>query len=437
MTADQVYGLIDFPLFLILGESLIDQYFPRRNYFWIRAVICSIAVIAFNFLRDFSYVPIGWLNSAIQTTFPLITFALSLIGLNICFKATIPSILLAGTVGYCIQNFSYCLMSIIRISIGFDQSLWYYVIAILAPIFCLTYFTTYFIYLRNKDLRIGIDKIQEKRQILITLMALAGISILSCYAMMTSSKFDSKGMWYCTYSFDMIVGIIIVTTELELLRSRRNAIDKMKVQTLWEIDKRNYAKNAENMDFINVKMHDLKHRLDNLSTKVDKEELDSLKSSLDVFKFVNKTNCEALDMVLAEKEMKMVKSKIHFTCLVDASKINYIPKENLYSLFENSISNAIEAVTQLPEGKRVIAVTSKDYGDYINIHIENYCDKDKVNTKIGITTKSDKSMHGFGLKSIEMMMKEYKGKMSIKLKEDIFSLDLLFPIQFEETNFDN
>lgn len=72
------------------------------------------------------------------------------------------------------------------------------------------------------------------------------------------------------------------------------------------------------MDFINVKMHDLKHRLDNLSTKVDKEELDSLKSSLDVFKFVNKTNCEALDMVLAEKEMKMVKSKIHFTCLVDA-----------------------------------------------------------------------------------------------------------------------
>lgn len=94
-------------------------------------------------------------------------------------------------------------------------------------------------------------------------------------------------------------------------------------------------------------------------------------------------------------------------------------------------------MTQLPEGKRVIAVTSKDYGDYINIHIENYCDKDKVNTKIGITTKSDKSMHGFGLKSIEMMMKEYKGKMSIKLKEDIFSLDLLFHIQFEETNFDN
>lgn len=31
----------------------------------------------------------------------------------------------------------------------------------------------------------------------------------------------------------------------------------MKVQTLWEIDKRNYNKNAENMDFINVKMHDL------------------------------------------------------------------------------------------------------------------------------------------------------------------------------------
>ena len=100
MTADQVYGLIDFPLFLILGESLIDQYFPRRNYFWIRAVICSIVVIAFNFLRDFSYIPIGWLHSAIQMSFPLMTFTLSLIRLGICFKATIPSILLAGTVGY-------------------------------------------------------------------------------------------------------------------------------------------------------------------------------------------------------------------------------------------------------------------------------------------------------------------------------------------------
>ena len=124
--------------------------------------------------------------------------------------------------------------------------------------------------------------------------------------------------------------------------------------------------------------------------------------------------------------------------MVDGSMLNFMKTTDVYALFGNLMDNAIESVIKEEDDeKRIISISVKEKNKGAHIHIENYCDKDKVNTKIGITTKSDKSMHGFGLKSIEMMMKEYKGKMSIKLKEDIFSLDLLFPIQFEETNFDN
>lgn len=138
-----------------------------------------------------------------------------------------------------------------------------------------------------------------------------------------------------------------------------------------------------------------------------------------------------LDFINQEKSIVLANEGIRFTCFLDASLLNYIPKESLYSLFENALSNAIEAVRPLPEEKRVISVIGSNFKDYFTIHMENYCKDDKPLTSLE-TTKEDKSNHGFGLKSIFMIMNQYDGKYKLTKKDGVFSLDLLFRIPSKE-----
>ena len=53
--------------------------------------------------------------------------------------------------------------------------------------------------------------------------------------------------------------------------------------------------------------------------------------------------------------------------------------------------------------------------------------KSKSNTKTkSITTKDNKDFHGFGMKSIKMIVDKYHGDMNITKRNDIFSLNILF-----------
>ena len=45
-----------------------------------------------------------------------------------------------------------------------------------------------------------------------------------------------------------------------------------------------------------------------------------------------------------------------------------------------------------------------------------------------MTSKADKQIHGFGVKSIRLLAEKYAGMISIMPTEDTFSIDLVFPV---------
>jgi len=66
----------------------------------------------------------------------------------------------------------------------------------------------------------------------------------------------------------------------------------------------------------------------------------------------------------------------------------------------------------------------------LSIHIQNYYHgKIIFDNDLSITTKGDIRYHGFGTKSIKMIVEKYKGTLSFNIIKDIFSLNILFPIQ--------
>ena len=424
MKIGDIYGQIDFPLLLLLGQTLISQYFPKRKFFYLKLIISWCAIIGANF--GLYFFRQSGISEVLSIFTPTLIYLLSIFSIVITTKASIPSYLMASSIGYCLQNMSYCLMSIIRLHTSWDATEnWYFLASVLIPIFSLIYFVLYWFYLRNPENRKGIDRIKDKRQIIITFVTCAALSIISTLGMGAALSSNSYKMWLTTYLFNTTIGIISITSELELLRSRRKASEATRLKIMHLKDKESYEQINNNIELVNIKMHDLKHRLNSISDDISVAKMEELKKSLNIYETYAPTQCQALDLVLTEKSLQIANLKIHFTCFVDAKNINYIPKEVLYSIFENILSNAIKAVETLPEEKRIILLKGTDYGDYLGIHIENHC-LENTNTLIGKTTNEDKINHGFGLRSIQLNVEQYGGKFSANKNHDIFSVDLMF-----------
>ena len=65
----------------------------------------------------------------------------------------------------------------------------------------------------------------------------------------------------------------------------------------------------------------------------------------------------------------------------------------------------------------------------IFIRIENYFEGDPPEFKDGlpVTTHRDKLMHGYGMKSIRMIVQRLGGELKIKAESGLFSLVLVIP----------
>lgn len=87
--------------------------------------------------------------------------------------------------------------------------------------------------------------------------------------------------------------------------------------------------------------------------------------------------------------------------MVDGTALNKMKSSDIFSLFSNALDNAIEGVLEYGDDKRVISLKVMKQGKITAGNIENYCDKEIVyDSGFPITTKKNKNVHGFGLKSI-------------------------------------
>ena len=95
-------------------------------------------------------------------------------------------------------------------------------------------------------------------------------------------------------------------------------------------------------------------------------------------------------------------------------------------MFGNAVENAVTAVSGLEEEKKVISITSIVKGGFMNICITNYFDG-SIMMRDGLPM-SENDGHGFGVRSMRMIVEKYGGRISVTVKEDLFMLNMFFPL---------
>lgn len=191
-----------------------------------------------------------------------------------------------------------------------------------------------------------------------------------------------------------------------------------------------YKLTAEAVDIINIKVHDLKHRIKGLgSDDVETEE------ALDIYENSYDTGNAILDAVLTDKGMICKAKGVDLTVSVDksaATALSVMHDEDICYFFGNALENAMEYEFAHAEAgeSRYIELRLKCIGRLLSVVVENMYEGSPIpNTDIlPRTTKADDTMHGFGLRSMKRITAKYGGTFAVRAGDGSFTVSALFPI---------
>ncbi len=184
--------------------------------------------------------------------------------------------------------------------------------------------------------------------------------------------------------------------------------------------------------------HDLKNQIAFIRAETNETSRNSyiaeLEKVISIHEAKVNTGAYVLDTLLTSKNMVCQNSDIVMTCFADAKQLDFIDVMDICSIFGNALDNAIECECKIEDkNKRLIKVNVSRQNRFVLIRIENYCEEQIViNGEIPDTTKKDKQMHGFGVKSIKLAVEKYRGHVVLEQNNAWVTMTALIPLPEQE-----
>lgn len=172
-------------------------------------------------------------------------------------------------------------------------------------------------------------------------------------------------------------------------------------------------------------VHDVKKHLqsiDLLNQKGNTEQIsayiESLISSPALQTSAQICNNEFLNAILARYVAQCRRLRIAFRADIRNGVCKFLKENDMTSLFCNLMDNAVEAAMQVPESFIELSVSERKGTAFTIITLTNSCRKNPfVKNRIS-TTKPDKRYHGYGMKIIERIVRNYNGELKNYYTED-------------------
>ena len=422
----------------LFGMLLFARKLPKRNHYWISAPVWIIFCYAVT-----AAMPVFTTDMTIYYMIVcLLQFVLSMYLLRLCYVVEWSIVFYIASAVLSAEHISSMIDSLIALlnpellSFRMTQTITVPALinSVLTNIVC--YLVIYYLMFREKKI------VNEHSLNLSTMfmLLLASIGINLCIntvytllagesALWLSAEKNSPELSVFEFGLNLLLSISLLFVQDGMIRKSQTEKKLQTVSHLWEQAREQYRVSKENIEAMNIKCHDLKHQLLAVKNKTDEKEYASLMEMIDSYGAGIETNNEVLDVVFQEKNFQCRKLGIQFTCIIDGAALNFMETTDLYVLFGNLIDNCIEAVSKLPEDEaRYIQIMVRREKGFLIITTEN-CFQGELKWKQGrpMTSKPDQEYHGFGILSIEKIVKKYDGRYSISADDHIFIMNIVFP----------
>lgn len=234
----------------------------------------------------------------------------------------------------------------------------------------------------------------------------------------------------------LTAGVFVLFNRFQMLKTENEML--LELGTL----SKNHIKEMEIMMEKNrIQTHDMKHHLLVLREYGQEKQWDSLMSYLNELsedilakKKTGWTQTGILDTILEQKKEKAESEGIEFS--IQADRIGALPFSDLEicTLFSNLLDNAIEACEKIEGNRRWIEIQITRKSGMLYLTISNSI-KDRPSEQEGklITNKQNHQLHGYGIKSVQKIVRKYEGDFSYQIRESEFIVTITF-WRLEERN---
>lgn len=173
-------------------------------------------------------------------------------------------------------------------------------------------------------------------------------------------------------------------------------------------------------DMIVLKDYAKAHDYANLQRYIEQMEIENFETETYMW-----TQNKAWDLILQQKKIEAEQKGIRMA--IESMLIKRFPLNEREGcvLWGNLLDNAIEACEKIQSGERWIHIKIEKQNEMVFIEISNSIDKEPV-IKRGelVTTKSEKSLHGYGIKSVKRIVEKYDGIISYQSKGKVFKVNI-------------
>lgn len=441
--------ILEFLFELYVFYALSTWRLNRAPRFWLRVLAGLGAVLALAYGAAVFYCSFGDTAPG-RIAIYIFLFAITVAHIRLCFDESFPTVLFCCNVAYAAQNLCYKLYLLFWCSgealrwydgWGWHFDLYYHLMYY--GFFALAAAAVYLLLIRRLLRHMSGGRLDY--QILAVAILVLSITVILCsvedvyFAQLSVERENRFDLWaYFVLRqtgnlFSVMSCAVVLLLASRTVEQRELQQEVAYLQHAVHQSELQYEISRDTIDLINVKCHDIRYKLGALAAQGEQmrpEAVADLQQSISIYDAKVETGNQFLDVLLTEKSLYCEQNGITFSCMADGARLTFMDDGDLYCLFGNIVDNALEAVKAIAEQqRRVVNLVVKARGDMLIIQSDNYFDGERTfEDGLPVTTKADKNYHGFGMRSIRMIVHKYGGELTAHVADGIFHLNILFSL---------
>jgi hypothetical protein len=424
---------------LLIAEILTTYNRKKRDHFALRAVLSVVLLYTLAV-----FFPVAGYNSGFVTVLFVCLFTATLAAMKVCYREKWHTLLFCGLLSYTVQHLAYEIFLFLTFLFNTETIGFYgsealagyeaYVWLIYGGVYSIVYwFMWAFV---EYPLRMQEDLKLSRSYLLFVSAGIFLIDIILGAIVVYEKDPIPVSVQWIVYIYSIVSCAFAILLLFFMLKNQRLADDLDLMEKLWREDKKMYELTKENAELINLKCHDLKHRLEDMKAGERDDDVEremaNIENAIKTYDSALKTGNDELDIILSRKLLQCQKEGIACPWIVDGEAVAFLPPTEMYSLFENALSNAVEAMRKEEDAeKKIIRLKVTKRNGVANIHVENYCSAENTpvfSDGLPKTTKKDANYHGYGVRSMQMVAEKLGGGIYICVRDEQFVLDIVLPI---------
>lgn len=350
-----------------------------------------------------------------------IAWGLAGAGAFCCFDISLTGVIFVSAGSYAIQHMGFSLEALLSMVLTAVSQPMHGVISILMP--CLWAVVMYFAVIRKNH---QVVAQADLRQIFIS-----AVLLLLCIVLSFTRNVQPQDMVYI-HMYDFITCLSCLLIQFSISNAERVREENRMLAIVVNKQHEQHELSRQAVEMLNIKFHDIRSQISSLEYKLDaadRPEFEEVKRTLQIYASVARTGNATIDAILMEKSLMCEMNGIRLSYIVNGQLLSFMDAVDVFSLLNNILDNAIECELKVRESeKRIISIRIVQSQEMVLLDAENYCDFPvDLHQETLQTTKSNKEMHGLGMKGIRFVVDKYRGSMRLSQEDGMFRISIVFP----------